>query len=176
MEFRTTTIPGLYVVDLNKLEDERGFFARAFCRSELDEVDLNSKVAQANISFNKLAGTLRGMHYQKSPYQESKFVRCIRGTIYDVAIDLRPHSVTKGQSFGIKLTSENRRALFVPEDFAHGFITLEDNTEVLYMASQDYVPGAELGIRWDDPKFSINWPINPVIISNKDANWESYSD
>lgn len=176
MEFKNTNIDGLYVVDLNKIEDERGFFARAFCSEEFDALGLNSNVLQANISFNKLAGTLRGMHYQKSPYQESKFIRCLKGSIYDVVIDLRKNSSTYLQSFGIELNDKNRTALFVPKDFAHGFITIEDSTEVLYLVSQNYIPGAEKGIRWDDPKFSINWKVKPTIVSSKDASWCDFSD
>lgn len=175
MEFKATEIAGLYTIDLNKLEDERGFFARAFCKEEFDSMDLESNVLQANMSFNKVAGTIRGMHYQKSPYQETKFIRCLSGSIYDVVIDLRKDSPTYLQSFGVELTSENRTALFIPKDFAHGFITLQDNTEVMYLVSQMYVPGAEEGIRWNDPQFAIKWPMEPIQISLKDANWEDYS-
>ena len=176
MEFKNTKIDGLHIVDLNKIEDERGFFARAFCSEEFNAMGLDSSVLQANMSFNKSAGTLRGMHYQKSPYQESKFIRCLKGSIYDVVIDLRKNSATYLQSFGIELNDKNRTALFVPKDFAHGFITIEANTEVLYLVSQNYIPGAEQGIRWDDPKFSIEWPVNPTIVSSKDASWSDFLD
>lgn len=176
MKFKKTTIDGLNIIDLNKIEDERGFFARAFCKDEFDNNNLDSNVLQANISFNKEAGTMRGMHYQKSPYQESKYIRCISGSIYDVAIDLRKDSPTYGQHFGIKLTARNRTALFIPKDFAHGFVTLEDNTEVMYLVSQIYVPGAEQGIRWDDPRFDVEWPIVPKIVSEKDSQWEGFID
>jgi dTDP-4-dehydrorhamnose 3,5-epimerase len=175
MEFKGTEIAGLYTIDLKKLEDERGFFARAFCKEEFDSMGLESNVVQANMSFNKAAGTIRGMHYQKSPYQETKFIRCLSGSIYDVVIDLRKDSPTYLKSFGIELTSENRTALFIPKDFAHGFITLQDNTEVMYLVSQMYVPGAEKGIRWNDPQFAIKWPMAPIQISSKDASWEDYS-
>ena len=175
MEFKNTNIDGLCIVDLNKLEDERGFFARVFCKEEFENANLNSNVLQANISYNKVAGTLRGMHYQQSPYQETKFIRCIRGSIYDVVIDLRKTSDTYLQTFGIELNSDNRKALFIPKDFAHGFITLQQNTEVLYLSSQSYVPNSEKGIRWNDPKFSINWPVDLSVISEKDANWADYN-
>lgn len=175
MEFKDTNISGLYTIDLEKIEDERGFFARAFCKAEFDNMGIESNVVQANMSFNKVAGTIRGMHYQKSPYQETKFIRCLNGSIYDVVIDLRKDSPTYLQSFGIELTSKNKTALFVPKDFAHGFITLQDNTEVMYLVSQTYVPGAEEGIRWNDPLFAIKWPMEPTEISSKDANWDDYS-
>ena len=175
MNFNSTDIDGLYYVDIDRLKDQRGFFGRAFCRQEFEEIGLDSEICQANISYNKSAGTLRGMHYQKHPYQESKFIRCIRGSIYDVVIDLRKDSPTYCHSFGIELNDENRTALFVPKDFAHGFVTLADDTEVIYMVSQSYVPNAEEGIRWDDPFFAIDWPINPSLVSPKDAQWPDFS-
>ena len=175
MEFKETILKGSFVVDLSKLEDERGFFARAFCNEEFKNENLISEIVQANISFNKLKGTLRGMHYQKKPYQETKFIRCIKGSIFDIIIDLRKESPTYKKHFGIELTAENRSALFVPKDFAHGFITLEDNTEVIYMVSQSYAPDAEGGIRWDDSQFNLNWPIKPTNISPKDAQWSIFA-
>ena len=174
MKFNNTGIDQLYTVDINRLEDERGFFGRAFCSQEFDEMKLESNVCQANISYNKVAGTLRGMHYQKSPFQETKFIRCISGSIYDVVIDLRKDSPTYCQSFGVELNDKNRTALFVPKDFAHGFVTLQDDTEVIYMVSQSYVPNAEEGIRWNDPLFSIDWPIEPVVVSEKDNSWSDF--
>jgi dTDP-4-dehydrorhamnose 3,5-epimerase len=175
MKFNSTDIDGLYYVDIDRLEDDRGFFGRAFCRQEFKEKGLESEVCQANISYNQSAGTLRGMHYQKPPYQESKFIRCIRGSIYDVAIDLRKNSPTYCHWFGIELSDENRTALFVPKDFAHGFLTLTDDTEVIYMVSQSYAPNAEAGVRWDDPFFGISWPVNPSLVSSKDAQWPDFS-
>lgn len=175
MNFNSTKIDGLYSVDINKLEDERGFFGRAFCSEEFKELGLDPKVCQANMSYNKLAGTLRGMHYQKSPYQESKFIRCISGSIYDVVIDLRKNSPTYCHSYGIELNDKNRTALFVPKDFAHGFLTLKNDTEVLYMVSQPYVPNAEKGIRWNDPFFNIDWPAKPILVSTKDDQWPNFS-
>lgn len=174
MKFTETRLPGAYVVDLQKMEDERGFFARAFCRNEFEQHGMVSDVVQANMSWNPTRGTLRGMHYQHHPYQETKFIRCTRGAIYDVIIDLRKGTPGFGQWVGIELTADNRSALFVPRDFAHGFITLTDDTEVLYLVSQSYQPGSEGGIRWDDSRFSIDWPIDPVCISEKDANWPDY--
>jgi len=168
MKFTETKLKGAYIIELEKLEDERGFFARSWCTNEMNEFGLNTNIYQANISFNKLRGTLRGMHYQKAPYQEAKYVRCSKGRIYDVIIDLRRDSPTFKQWFGVELSSENYKMLYVPEDFAHGFITLEENTEVTYLMSEFYVPNAGATIRWDDPSFDIQWPIEPAIISEKD--------
>ncbi len=174
MKFTETRLQGAFVVDLKKMEDERGFFARAFCHNEFEQHGMVPDVVQANMSWNQVSGTLRGMHYQHHPYQETKFIRCTRGAIFDVIIDLRKESPTHGQWVGIELTADNRSALFVPRDFAHGFITLTDDTEVLYLVSQSYQPGSEGGIRWNDPRFGIEWPIEPVCISEKDANWPDY--
>ncbi len=174
MKFEETRLQGAFVVDLQHMEDDRGFFARSFCKNEFDQHGMISDVVQANMSWNKVKGTLRGMHYQHHPWQETKFIRCTRGAIFDVIIDLRPESATYRQWIGVELTADNRRALFVPKDFAHGFITLQDDTEVMYLVSQSYQPGSEGGIRWNDPTFSIEWPIEPVCISPKDASWPDY--
>ena len=174
MIFKETPLAGAYVVDLKRLEDPRGFFARAFCADEFKAHGMVPDVLQANLSWNEKRGTLRGMHYQLAPYQETKFIRCVRGSLYDIIIDLRPDSPTFGKSFGIELTADNRTALFVPRDFAHGFITLQDDTEAIYMVSQTYQPGSEAGIRWNDPGFKLSWPMEPVVISDKDANWPDY--
>lgn len=174
MKFTETKLAGAYIIDLNKIEDDRGFFARTFCTQELEDHNLIPEVKQANMSWNEKSGTMRGMHYQVDPYQETKLVRCVRGALYDVIIDLRADSPTYGEWIGVELTADNRRALFVPRDFAHGFVTLEDNTDAFYMVSQSYVPNAESGIRWNDPKFAIDWPIQPSLVSDKDANWEDY--
>lgn len=176
MKFEETKLQGAYIVDLQQLQDERGFFARAYCANEFQSLDMVPEVVQANLSTNQVKGTLRGMHYQLDPYQETKFVRCIRGALYDVIIDLRPESPTYLEWVGVELTADNYRALFVPRDFAHGFVTLEDNTEAFYMVSQFYTPGAESGIRWNDPMFNIEWPIEPAVISEKDASWQDYQD
>lgn len=176
MKFSETPLRGAFVIDIDPIADDRGFFSRAFCVDELGEIGLESNVLQANLSWNPACGTLRGMHHQIEPYQETKLVRCTQGALYDVIIDLRPDSATFGQSFGVELTSMNRRALFVPRQFAHGFITLSDNTEAFYLVSQRYQPGSERGIRWDDSYFSIQWPLQPRVISDKDANWPDYME
>lgn len=174
MKFTETKLAGAYIIELQELQDERGFFARTFCTKELEEHGLISDVVQANMSWNIKKGTLRGMHYQNDPYQETKLIRCTRGVLFDMIIDLRKDSPTYGESFGIELTADNHKALFVPRDFAHGFITLEDNTDAFYLVSQSYQPGAEGGIRYNDPRFNLQWPIKPEVISDKDANWPDY--
>jgi dTDP-4-dehydrorhamnose 3,5-epimerase len=175
MIFTETKLPGAYLIDVEKRGDHRGFFARAWCQQEFEEHDLVPRVVQANISFNKRKGTLRGMHYQVAPYAETKLVRCVRGALYDVIIDLRPDSPTYMQWLGVELTDENYRMLYVPEGFAHGFQTLMDNTEATYQVSQFYTPGAEGGVRYDDPAFGIEWPIDVQVISDKDGSWPNYS-
>jgi dTDP-4-dehydrorhamnose 3,5-epimerase len=168
MIFTETKLKGAYIIDVKRLEDERGFFGRSYCEREFEEYGLNTNVVQANVSHNKVKGTLRGMHMQVSPYEETKLVRCTRGAIYDVIIDMREDSETYKQWIGVELTADNFRMLYVPEGFAHGFITLEDNTDVTYQVTQFYTPGSEKGIRWNDPSFNIQWPIEPVVVSEKD--------
>jgi dTDP-4-dehydrorhamnose 3,5-epimerase len=168
MIFTETKLKGAYIIDVKRLEDERGFFGRSYCKREMDEYGLNTNMVQANVSYNKKKGTLRGMHMQVSPYEETKLVRCTRGAIYDVIIDMREDSDTYKQWIGVELTADSYRMLFVPEGFAHGFITLEDNTDVTYNVTQYYTPGSERGIRWNDPAFNIEWPMEPVTISDKD--------
>jgi dTDP-4-dehydrorhamnose 3,5-epimerase len=176
MIFSETGLPGAYVIDLDRIEDERGFFARAWCERELTEHGLESRIAQCNTSFNKRQGTLRGMHFQRSPHQEVKLIRCIRGSLFDVIIDLRPDSVGYKRWIGVELTADNRRMLYVPRGFAHGFQTLEDDTETFYMVSEFYMPGAEAGVRWDDPVFGIEWPHgDPTEISDKDRHWPDFT-
>ena len=175
MIFHETGLKGAFVIDIEKLEDHRGFFARAWCRKEFEAHHLVSKIRQANVSYNKAKGTLRGMHYQASPYEETKLVRCTNGAIYDVIIDLRPASPTHAQWFGVELTAGNYKMLYVPENFAHGFLTLTDDTEVTYQVSQFYTPGSERGIRWNDPAFNIDWPVEVIVISEKDKNWPDYT-
>jgi len=172
--FTETELKGAYIIEIEELKDHRGFFARSWCQNEFKDHGLTTRIAQANVSYNKKMGTLRGMHYQLSPYEETKLVRCTRGGIYDVIIDLRPASTTYTQWIGVKLTAENYKMFYVPENFAHGFITLEDDTEVTYQVSQFYTPGSERGIRWDDPAFSIDWPIDVQVISDKDKSWPDY--
>ena len=175
MKFEETKLSGAFVIDLQRMEDSRGFFARAFCRNEFAAQGLNPAVAQCNTSFNREAGTLRGMHYQVEPFREAKLVRCTSGAIHDVIIDLRPASPTYREWAGFELSAENRRTLYVPEGFAHGYLTLAADTEVFYQVSEFYNPGHERGIRWNDPAFAINWPIAPRIISPKDANHPDFA-
>ena len=170
MIFTETKLKGAFIIDIEPIEDERGLFARSWCREEFEAHGLNPELAQCNISFNKKRGTLRGMHYQKPPHEEAKLVRCTLGAIFDVIIDLRPDSSTYKQWVGEKLTAQNRRMLYIPEGFAHGFLTLEDATEVFYQMSTPYVPDSASGIRWDDPAINITWPIEKdLMISEKDG-------
>jgi dTDP-4-dehydrorhamnose 3,5-epimerase len=175
MIFEETKLKGAFIVDIKRLEDERGFFARTYCHKEFSEHGMMFGVLQTNMSTNRVKGTLRGMHYQKNPYQETKFVRCIKGALYDVIVDLRPESPTYKEWIGVELSEDNQRAIFVPKDFAHGFITLIDDTTIFYMASQFYTPGAESGIRWNDPALRIEWPVKPQIISVKDSSWNDFA-
>ena len=175
MIFEETKLKGAFIIKLEKLEDERGFFARAWCQKEFDEMGMNSRIVQANLSYNKKKGTLRGMHYQVSPHEEAKLVRCFRGAIYDVIVDLRLDSPTYKNWIGVELSAQNRQLLFVPEGFAHGFQTLEDHTDVFYQVSEFYTPGAERGARYNDPAFGIDWPLPVNVISEKDAGWADYS-
>jgi dTDP-4-dehydrorhamnose 3,5-epimerase len=174
MIFKETKLRDAYIIEIEKLEDKRGFFARTWCKNEFESHHLNSQMVQTNVSFNNKKGTLRGMHYQVAPFEETKLVRCTRGSIYDVIIDLRPESPTYKQWVGIELTSENYKMLYIPGNFAHGFQTLEDNTEVIYQVSQFYSPGYEGGIRYNDPAFHIQWPMEVQVISDKDKNWHDY--
>jgi len=174
MIFTETKLKNAFVIEIQKFEDNRGFFGRTFCQNEFEKFGLNTNVRQANVSFNLKKGTLRGMHYQADPYGEVKLVRCTRGAIYDVIIDVRPDSATYKQWFGVELRADNYMMLYVPEGFAHGFQTLEDNTEVIYQVSQFYTPGSERGIRYDDPAFSIVWSVEVQVISDKDRNWPDY--
>jgi len=168
-----TKLKGAYIIEPEPIEDERGFFARTFCEEEFKTHGLNPRIVQCNISFNKKKGTIRGMHYQVAPYEEAKLIRCTRGAIYDVIIDLRPDSTTFKQWIAVELTAENHRMLYVPEGFAHGFQTLEDNTEVFYQMSEFYHSESAKGLRWDDPIFGIEWVIKPLFILSRD---ESYKD
>lgn len=174
MKFHQTELQGAYRIELDKLEDSRGFFARFWCQKEFEQHNLVSTVVQANTSFNTRAGTLRGMHYQAAPYEETKLVRCSRGGIYDVIVDLRPDSLTFKRWTAVELTADNYNMLYVPAGFAHGFITLEDNTEVTYLVSEAYTPGAERGLRWNDPVFGIVWSRPVEVISEKDAGWPDF--
>ena len=168
MRFEKTPIPDVYLIDLEKRGDDRGFFSRAFCANEFGEAGLCNQFVQMNNSLTATRGTLRGMHFQLAPHAETKLVRCIRGSLWDVVLDVRQGSATFGQWFGETLTAENRRMMYCPKGFAHGFITLEDDTEVLYLVDAFYALDAERGLRWNDPKFKIQWPIEPVVFSDKD--------
>lgn len=171
MRFTETALAGAYIIDIEPHADERGFFARGFCADEFAEHGLNPVVAQTNLSHNTRTGTLRGMHYQVPPAPEAKLVRCVRGAIHDVIVDMRPDSPTRLQWVGVDLTADNQRALYVPELFAHGFLTLADDTFVTYQVSQSYTPGTERGLRHDDPRLGITWPGPVAVISDKDAAW-----
>lgn len=171
MIFTPTGLDGAFVLDLERREDDRGFFARSFCRSEFTEHGLEPLVEQCNLSFNHVAGTLRGMHYQVAPATEAKLVRCTAGAIVDQVVDVRPGSPTYLRSFSVELTAENRRALYVPPMFAHGYQTLVDGAEVSYQVSEAYTPGTERGLRHDDPALQLSWPVPVTAISDKDASW-----
>ena len=171
MKFEALKLPGAYLIHLERFEDNRGFFARAWCEHELVEQGLSTRIAQANVSFNKTKGTLRGMHYQAPPYAEVKLVRCTRGAIYDVIIDIRPESPTFRQWLDVELNEDNHDTLYIPEGFAHGFQTLEDGTEVYYQHSEFYTPGAERGLRYNDPAFAIRWPLAVSSINPRDESW-----
>lgn len=176
MIFQETKLKGAFIIEVERIEDERGFFARAWCRNEFRPRGLESQWAQSNISFNWKKGTLRGMHFQVAPHEEVKLVRCTRGAIYDVIIDLRPNSPTYKQWIGVELTATNHRMLYVPKGFAHGYQTLENDSEVFYQASEFYAPECERGIRWNDPAFGIDWPdAETRVISSKDAHWPDYA-
>lgn len=170
MVFIETILKGAFIIEPERFEDERGFFARAWCKKEFEDHGLNSNLMQCNISFNNKKGTLRGMHYQSAPHAETKLVKCTHGSIYDVIIDLRPDSETYKNWFGVDLRSDNEEMLYIPEYFAHGFLTLEDNTEVFYLMSASYHPECARGVRWNDPVFSIHWPAAVSIISDRDRD------
>ena len=172
MEFIPAHIQGLYTIRLKKLEDERGWFARTFCKKEFRQIGFEKEFVQFNHSFNKNKGTLRGMHFQNSPYAETKLIRCIQGSVYDVAIDLRKGSPTFLQSFGTELSAENMNSIFIPEGFAHGFQTLEDNSALIYHHTQYYAPNADEGVRFDDPVFNISWNLPVTTISEKDKTYK----
>jgi dTDP-4-dehydrorhamnose 3,5-epimerase len=175
MIFGETTIKDAFIVEIERLEDERGFFARGWCAKEFEANGIKCDFVQANIAFTNRKGTLRGLHYQIAPHQEAKLIRCSNGAIYDVIVDLRHDSSTYRKWFGVELTAENHKMLYVPEGCAHGYQTFVDNTELFYAATQFYAHEYERGIRWDDPMFGIRWPKTGIrIISDKDKNWPNY--
>jgi dTDP-4-dehydrorhamnose 3,5-epimerase len=175
MKFTQTILEGAYIIEAEKMMDDRGFFARSWCQRELAAHGLASRIAQASISFNKSKGTLRGLHYQSAPHEEAKFVRCTRGAIYDVIIDLRAHSPTFKAWVGVELTADSYHILYVPKGFAHGCQTLEDNTEIQYEISEFYTPAAVRGVRYDDPAFGISWPLPVSAITDKDMSWPNFA-
>lgn len=171
MIFKETTLPGAYVIEPEKIGDERGYFARIWCKRELQQHGLKGDLAQSNIGFSHRKGTLRGLHFQKSPYAEVKIVRCTRGSIFDVIVDLRPDSRTYKGWFGVELSDENSRMIYVPEGFAQGYMTLTDNTEMNYHTSEFYNAAAASGVRYNDIAIGIRWPLPPSVISQQDRNW-----
>lgn len=175
MIFRHTVIPGVVVIEPEPFEDDRGLFARTWCQREFAQHGLNPRLVQCSLSFNRRRGTLRGMHYQAPPHAEAKLIRCSRGGIWDVALDLRRDSSTFGQHTGIELTAENRLMLYVPEGCAHGFQTLVDDTEVVYQMSEFYEPAAAGGVRFDDPAFGIPWPIPDPVILDRDRKYADFA-
>jgi dTDP-4-dehydrorhamnose 3,5-epimerase len=168
VKFAPTPLGGLFVVELERLDDERGFFARSFCQAEFEANGLDTRVGQCNVSWNRRRGTLRGLHYQAKPYEESKLVRCTSGAIWDVAVDLRDDSPTRYCWHAVELTAANRRAFYIPEGFAHGFQSLSDDTEVLYLMSTSYHAASSRGVRWNDPRLAIAWPLPGPIVSDRD--------
>ena len=171
MIFSKTQLPGVFLIDIEPAGDSRGFFARSWCHKEFADAGLSTAIKQINIANSKQAGTLRGMHYQVSPYGEDKVIRCVRGAAFDVAVDVRPESETYLQWIGVELTADNRKALYIPKGFAHGYQTLEGDTELHYLVSEFYTPDAESGLRYDDPAIGIEWPVPVQVISDKDSQW-----
>lgn len=175
MIFRETELPGAFVVETQPVEDERGSFARIYDESEFGERGLESRFVQASVASNRDRGTLRGMHYQEEPHAEAKLVLCTRGAMHDVIVDLRPGSPTFERWAAVELTAAGGRMLYVPEGLAHGYLTLADETEALYLISAPYTPEAARGVRWDDPAFGIEWPEEPQVLSEKDRAWPNFS-
>jgi dTDP-4-dehydrorhamnose 3,5-epimerase len=174
MEFHETKLKGVFEICIEPRFDERGFFARTWCRREFENHGLDPRLVQCNVSFNPRRGTLRGLHYQSAPCEESKIVRCTRGAIYDVVLDLRPESPTFKAWIAVILTAENRNMVYVPEGCAHGFLTLEDESEIFYQMSEFYDPASARGVRWDDPAFRITWPEQITLISDRDRTYPNF--
>jgi dTDP-4-dehydrorhamnose 3,5-epimerase len=172
MIFSETKLKGAYIIDLDRKEDVRGFFARAFCQKEFEAHGLKPTIAQANLAFNHKKGTLRGMHFQFPPAAETKLVRCTRGAILDIIVDLRPESPTYFQHVAVELSEDNSRALYVPERFAHGYQVLRDKTETSYQVGEFYTPGSEGGLMYNDPRLGLKWPLPVCVISDKDKGWQ----
>jgi len=176
LKFTKSKLKDALVIEIEKLEDERGFFARSWDKKICNELGLDVDFVQNNISLSKFKGTLRGLHYQLSPYEETKMIRCTRGRVYNVIIDLRSNSETYKQWEGVELNEKNHLARYIPKGFANGILTLEDNSEIFYQVSQFYTPDSERGIRWDDPSFNITWPEKITTISKKDLSWDFFID
>ena len=176
MRFVETALPGAFLVQLQPHVDGRGFFARAFCQDEFAAHGLPARFAQCNLSRNTARATLRGMHYNAAPHREAKLVRCTSGAIWDAIVDLRPSSPTFLRWIGVELSSESADALFVPEGFAHGFVTLREGSDVFYQMSVPYAPGAERGLRWNDPRIGIRWPLDPAVISDRDRGYADFDE
>lgn len=174
MIFSETRLPGVFIIDPERQEDARGFFARIWCQREFEAHRLNPRLVQCSISFNKTKGTLRGMHFQSAPHEETKLVRCTMGAIYDVILDLRSHSPTFKEHIAVVLSADNRKTVYVPEGVAHGFQTLEGHTEVFYQMTEFHVPASARGVRWDDPAFGISWPAAERIISERDRSYPDF--
>jgi len=175
MIFTATPLPGAYVIEPRKIEDDRGFFARILCQNEFLGQDLRLHLLQTNMARTCRRGTIRGMHFQEPPHAEIKIVRCTKGAIYDVIVDLRPDSPEFKRWFGIELTQDNFKALYVPEGFAHGYLTLADDSEIYYHTSEFYHPESATGVRYNDPEFGISWPIEIAVISRQDAEWPNFT-
>ena len=175
MIFHDTELAGVRLIELERRTDERGFFARVWDPAELESAGLNPALAQASVAFNDRRGTLRGLHFQAEPHAEAKLVRCTRGAVFDVVVDLRRDSPTFRRWVGIELREDDGRMLYVPEGLAHGYLTLEDATETLYLISEPYAPDAARGVRWNDPAFVIEWPAKPTVISERDRSWPDFS-
>ena len=174
MNFIETKLKGAFIIDLKRIEDERGFFARAWCQDEFKAHNLNPRMVQLNVGLSRRRGTIRGMHYQTSPSEEAKLARCTKGAIHDVIIDLRRGSPTHKQWIGVDLTDDNRRMLYVPEGFAHGYQALTDDAEMYYQTTQFYAPASATGVRFNDPAFGITWPLPVELVSPQDRNWPDY--
>lgn len=175
MNFTETPIAGAYIIDVNRIGDERGYFGRLWCEQEYEQMGLVARVCQSNIGFSRQAGTLRGLHYQTAPHQEVKIVRCTRGAMYDVIVDLRPDSPSFKQWFGMELNPQNATMLYVPEGCATGYQTLVDDTEMYYLTSEFYHPESATGVRYDDPAFNIEWPLSVSVISDNDTQWPDFT-
>jgi dTDP-4-dehydrorhamnose 3,5-epimerase len=171
MKITETSLKGVYTIDLEPIGDSRGYFSRFWCREELDVQELGFEIAQINSSYNVEAGTVRGLHYQRDPHAEAKVVSCMSGRVFDVAVDARPHSPTYLEWFGIELSENTNRQLYIPPGFAHGYQALEGDTRLLYVVSEFYAPDSEAGLRYDDPAIGISWPHQVTSVSDKDANW-----